>query len=62
MSFIGYLSCSCGAADCDAVTLVDDIHTDEQARRVAQDRGWTRDVIGGNTIDLAPGHTWERAA
>jgi hypothetical protein len=41
---------------------VDEIHTDEQARRQAQDRGWERDTIGGNTVDLAPGHTWERAA
>lgn len=62
MSFSGYLSCNCGAADCDAVTIVDEIHSEDQARRVAQDRGWDRDVVAGNTLDFAPGHTWERAA
>lgn len=62
MTFTGYLSCNCGAPDCDAVTIVDEIHTDEQARRVAQDRGWDRDVIGGDTVDVAPGHRLERAS
>ncbi|MDF3046717.1 MAG: hypothetical protein K0R30_2945 [Ornithinibacter sp.] len=59
-SFVG-LTCNC-CEDCDAVTLVDDAHTDTEARIAAHRRGWDCDTVGGNTVDLAPGHTLRGAA
>lgn len=61
-AFVG-LTCNCGAADCDDVILVDDAHSDTEARIAAYRKGWDCDTLpGGTTVDFAPGHTWVSAA
>ena len=59
-AFVG-ITCDCTERCIEAV-FADDAHTRTEARVIAHRKGWTADVVGGNTIDLAPGHTWERAA
>jgi hypothetical protein len=56
MSFAAIITCNC-SPECDAVAIVDEVHTDTEARRVLQDRGWDRDTVDGTTVDAAPGHT-----
>jgi hypothetical protein len=49
------LMCQC-SPDCECTTLVDGVASVSEARGVAQDRGWYCTVVGGDTIDWAPGH------
>lgn len=59
-SFIG-LQCNC-SPECDAVAIVDEVHTDTEARVVLHRRGWDCDTVGGNTFDTAPGHVLDGTA
>ena len=61
MSFAAVITCNCGP-ECDAVAIVDNVHTDYEARVVTHRRGWDCDTVGGNTLDVAPGHHLGRAA
>jgi hypothetical protein len=49
------ITCSC-SPECSCTTLVDGVQTVQEARSVAESRGWYSREIGGNQIDWAPGH------
>jgi hypothetical protein len=50
-----YITCNC-IPDCGETAIVDDADTRTEARVIAHRLGWRCDVVGGNTLDTAPGH------
>lgn len=60
MSFAAVITCDCGP-ECDAVAIVDFVHTDSEARIALHRKGWDCDTVrGGTTVDAAPGHELPR--
>lgn len=56
MSAIVLIHCDCGDDGCEAHLLLP-VQDTSDARSRAKSSGWDCDVIGGETVDWAPGHT-----